>query len=71
MINKNIEIAEQIPVLRTEIGKKEQIHNVLINQHEELVNKLNIEINNEKRDIILREHTIRELLNKRGSLNSK
>lgn len=57
-------MTEQLSGLRIDVGDKEQMFILSVNEHEEKMDKLKSEINIEKRDIMKREYTISELQRK-------
>ncbi|CAI6364490.1 unnamed protein product [Macrosiphum euphorbiae] len=65
---KNNQMAEQLTELRNEILEKERMYRRVLIQIEEQIDRLRKQINIEKRDIITREITIKELQRKRKEL---
>jgi len=61
-------MAEQLTELRNEILEKERMYRRVLIQIEEQIDRLRKQINIEKRDIIRREITIKELQRKRKEL---
>lgn len=61
-------MAEQLTELRNEILEKERMYRRVLIQIEEQIDRLRKQINIEKRDIITREITIKELQRKRKEL---
>jgi len=67
-MKKNNQLAEQLTELRNEILEKERMYRRVLIQIEEQMDRLKKQINIEKRDIITREITIKELQRKRKEL---
>ena len=67
-MKKNNQMAEQLTELRNEILEKERMYRRVLIQIEEQIDRLRKQINIEKRDIITREITIKELQRKRKEL---
>jgi len=61
-------LADQLAEQRNEILEKERTYSRVLAQIEEQIDRLKRQINIEKRDIITRENTIKELQRKREEL---
>lgn len=67
---KNDSMSEQLPKLRTEIADREILYKSIVCQYDEKIEKLQKEINNEKRDIMKRENTMVDLQRQINELES-